>query len=264
MTVLNSIIDGVVADLSDRMATTPLAECKQRVADAPPALPFLPVDQFGLICEVKRSSPSKGHLARIADPADLATRYAAGGALAISVLTEQRRFNGSLDDLDAVRQAVNIPVLRKDFIVTEYQVYEARAHGADLVLLMVSALDDAVLRELYDLSVHLGMTPLVETHTAHEIQRAADLGAQLIGINARNLKDLSVDTARFEPLAAQAPAGVTLVAESGVHDVTQVRNYAAGGARVVLTGEALVKAGNPQASVEEFTRAGRAELKGLA
>lgn len=257
MTVLTGIIEGVRADLAEREARISLSECKKRARDAKPALPFQSVESFGLICEVKRSSPSKGHLATITDPAKLASEYAAGGALAISVLTEQRRFNGSLDDLDAVRQAVDIPILRKDFTVTEYQIYEARAHGADLVLLMASALDDTKLSDFYALTNDLGMTALVETHTDEEMERATSLGAQLIGVNARNLKDLTVDTARVAPIMANAPQGATLVAESGVESVDDIRTYAAAGAHVVLTGEALVKAGDPRASVEEFTRAGR-------
>lgn len=257
MSVLNSIIEGVRADLAEREARISLSECKKRALDAAPALPFLPVEQFGLICEVKRSSPSKGHLAEISNPAELASQYEAGGALAISVLTEQRRFNGSLDDLDAVRAAVNIPILRKDFTVTEYQIYEARAHGADLVLLMASALNDAQLKDFYALSTDLGMTALVETHTSEEMERVRALDAGLIGVNARNLKDLTVDTARVAPIMDQAPQGTTLVAESGVESVDDIRTYAQAGAHVVLCGEALVKAGDPRASVEEFTRAGR-------
>ena len=257
MSVLNSIIDGVRADLAEREARISLSECKKRAQDASPALPFLPVEEFGLICEVKRSSPSKGHLADISNPAELASQYEAGGALAISVLTEQRRFNGSLDDLDAVRAAVNIPILRKDFTVTEYQIYEARAHGADLVLLMASALDDTQLKDFYALSNDLGMTALVETHTPEEMERVRALDAGLIGVNARNLKDLSVDTARVAPIMSEAPQGATLVAESGVESVEDIRTYVAAGAHVVLCGEALVKAGDPRASVEEFTRAGR-------
>ena len=219
--------------------------------------PGTPFEEFGLICEVKRSSPSKGHLADISNPAELAAQYAAGGALAISVLTEQRRFNGSLDDLDAVRAAVNIPILRKDFTVTEYQIYEARAHGADLVLLMASALDDTQLKDFYALSNDLGMTALVETHTPEEMERVRALDAGLIGVNARNLKDLSVDTARVAPIMSEAPQGATLVAESGVESVEDIRTYTAAGAHVVLCGEALVKSGDPRASVEEFTRVGR-------
>lgn len=264
MTVLDDIIHGVKADLAERQTAHPLADITARAHDAEPALPFLPVESFGLICEVKRSSPSKGHLAAITDPAELAQQYEAGGALAISVLTERRRFNGSLDDLGAVKRAVHIPVLRKDFIVTDYQVFEARAWGADLVLLMVSALDDARLSELTQLTTELGMTPLIETHTEEEMARTTELVrgsgihmADLIGINARNLKDLTVDTARFAPLAAQAPAGATLVGESGVNSVADIEHYARAGAHVVLTGEALVTAGNPREAVEQFTTAGR-------
>ena len=143
------------------------------------------------------------------------------------------------------------------FTVTEYQIYEARAHGADLVLLMASALDDTQLKDFYALSNDLGMTALVETHTPKEMERVRALDAGLIGVNARNLKDLSVDTARVAPIMSDAPQGATLVAESGVESVEDIRTYAVAGAHVVLCGEALVKAGDPRASVEEFTRAGR-------
>ena len=153
---------------------------------------------------MKRRSPSKGDLAEIADPAALARQYAAGGAAAISVLTEERRFGGSLDDLRAVRAAVDVPLLRKDFVVEPYQVLEARAAGADLVLLIVAALDDDLLRRLHDQARELGMTVLVEVHDEPETARAVELGAELVGVNARNLKTLDVDPDTFGRLA---PAG---------------------------------------------------------
>ena len=146
-----------------------------------------------MIAEVKRSSPSKGALATIKDPAALAAEYEKGGAAVISVLTEERRFDGSLADLDAVRARVDIPVLRKDFVVTPYQVWEARAHGADLVLLIVAALEQTVLESLVERVHSLGMTALVEVHDAEEVARAADAGARVIGVNARDLRSLEVD-----------------------------------------------------------------------
>ncbi|HLS32792.1 MAG TPA: indole-3-glycerol phosphate synthase TrpC, partial [Brevibacterium sp.] len=165
MTVLDDIITGVREDIEDRRRTRPLADVRRAAADAAPVRPFPPESDFGLICEVKRSSPSKGPLARIPDPAALASAYAQGGAAAISVLTERRRFGGSLADFDAVRAAVDVPLLRKDFMVDEYQFHEARAHGADIVLLIVAALDDAQLRDHMSLAADLGMAALVETHT---------------------------------------------------------------------------------------------------
>src|SRR5882757_788408 len=175
MTVLDSILDGVREDLAVRQAEAPLADLRARAVDAPPALDPLPAFRapgVSIIAEVKRKSPSKGALAEIPDPASLAARYAAGGAAAISVLTEQRRFGGSLADLTAVRAAVPIPILRKDFVVTPYQVWETRAFGADLILLMVASLDDAQLAELLGLSTGLGLTALVEAHTEVELERA--------------------------------------------------------------------------------------------
>lgn len=211
-----------------------------------------------VISEVKRSSPSKGALAAIPEPAALAAEYQAGGASVISVLTEQRRFGGSLADLDAVRAAVDIPVLRKDFTVDEYQIYEARAHGADLVLLIVAALDDPTLRRFLALSEQLGMNALVETHTEREIERAVAAGAKIIGVNVRNLKTLDVDPATFAKLAHLLPQDAVVIAESGVESTEQVEQYAAAGADAILVGEALVKHAAPRATVAEFIAVGSA------
>ncbi|WP_167196518.1 indole-3-glycerol phosphate synthase TrpC [Brevibacterium pigmentatum] len=257
MTVLGDIVSGVREDLQARRSAVPLSEITARAAAAEPARPFDLSADFGVIAEVKRKSPSRGDLAQIPDPGTLAGLYAAGGARAISVLTEARRFNGSLADLDSVRAAVDIPVLRKDFMVDEYQFHEARAHGADIVLLIVAALDPVQLGEFHALATELGMTALVETHNREELEIAAELGAELIGVNTRNLKDLSVDTDRFAPLAELAPAGCTLVAESGVAGGAEVSKYADAGADLVLVGEALVTGGRPQAAVEEYTALGR-------
>ena len=171
-TVLNSIIEGVRIDLDVRKQSTSLAQLHDRIADRAAALPaseILQGRQFSVIAEVKRASPSKGHLADIPEPAQLASAYELGGAQVISVLTEERRFNGTLADLDAVRANVNIPVLRKDFMVDDYQMFEARAHGADVVLLIVAALDDAQLRDLNDVALGLGMSVLVEVHDEFEL-----------------------------------------------------------------------------------------------
>jgi indole-3-glycerol phosphate synthase len=258
LTVLDDIIVGVRADLAARRADLGLAEVRARALTRGPARILRPGP--GLICEVKRASPSAGALAVIDDPAALAAAYARGGAAAISVLTERRRFHGSLADLDAVRAAVDVPILRKDFVVDEYQVYETRAHDADLLLLIVAALSDDQLSHLYGLGRELGLTVLVETHTPEEIDRASalDLEGALLGVNVRNLKDLSVDTGRFAPLAALAPTGPVLVAESGVRTAADVAAYATAGAGLVLVGEALVKAGEPAEAVTSFTAAARA------
>lgn len=252
MSVLDDIVAGVREDLAERQSRVPEADLRALVATAEPALDPMPAFRspgLSVIAEVKRRSPSKGDLADIPDPAALARAYAAGGADAISVLTEERRFNGSLDDLRAVRAAVPTPLLRKDFIVTEYQLLEARAAGADLVLLIVAALDDPTLARLHDAARSLGLTVLVEVHEADEIARALAIGAELIGVNARNLKTLEVDPEAFGRLVGLLPEGVVKVAESGITGPEDAARYAELGADVVLVGEALVKDGDPEAAV---------------
>lgn len=266
MSVLDDIIAGVREDLAQRRAQHPLEDVRQAAEARPAAIDALAALQepgLRVIAEVKRRSPSKGQLAEIADPAALAAQYAQGGAAVISVLTEQRRFSGSLADLDAVRAAVPVPVLRKDFTVDAYQIWEARAHGADLVLLIVAALSDAQLREFLALTEQLGMQALVETHTAEEIQRAIALDAKIIGINVRNLKTLDVDNEVFPALAGLVPPGTVLVAESGVKTVADVAHYAAHGATAVLVGEALVSSDSPAATIAQFRTAADAQATGV-
>ncbi|NHN54980.1 indole-3-glycerol phosphate synthase TrpC [Calidifontibacter sp. DB0510] len=235
------------------MRATPMPELVERAAAQPSALDAAEVlaapGPVKVIAEVKRKSPSKGELAGIPDPAALAAAYEAGGASVISVLTEQRRFGGSLADLDAVRERVSIPLLRKDFVVTEYQVLEARAHGADVVLLIVAALPGNQLRDLFQQVLDLGMTALVEVHDETEALRAADLGARVIGVNARNLKTLEVDPSVFGRVAAHLPDTAVKVAESGITGPGDVAGYVADGARAVLVGETLVKQSSPAAAV---------------
>jgi len=260
MTVLDEIVAGVREDLAQREAATPLAAVKERAArttEAKDCVSRLRVsDAVTVIAEVKRSSPSRGSLASIADPAALALEYEKGGAAAISVLTERRKFNGSLADLDSVRGAVDIPVLRKDFIVTPYQVWEARAHGADLVLLIVAALEQTVLTSLIERVHSLGMTALVEVHDVDEVARAVDAGAKVIGVNARNLKTLDVDRNTFARVAPSIPAGIVRIAESGVRGPHDVMDYARAGADAVLVGEALVTDEAPRKSVADLVAAG--------
>jgi indole-3-glycerol phosphate synthase len=259
MSVLDDIVAGVRADLAERQARVSEADLRAVVADVHSPRDPMPAFRspgLSVIAEVKRRSPSKGELADIPDPAVLARAYTAGGADAISVLTEQRRFSGSLADLDAVREAVDTPLLRKDFVVTEYQVVEARAHGADLVLLIVAALDDARLRDLHDAVRGLGMTALVEAHDESEVERALAVGAELVGVNARNLKTLDVDPDSFARLTGLIPEGVVQVAESGITGPDDAARYAAEGADVVLVGEALVKDGDPATAVATMRRAG--------
>lgn len=253
MTVLDDIIQGVREDLETRRATVPDAEIEAAARAAIPARPVcLKRDSLAVIAEVKRRSPSKGDLAEIPDPASLAAAYESGGAAAISVLTEPRRFGGSLEDLDAVRARVHAPVLRKDFMVDPYQFHEARAHGADLVLLIVAALDDAQLGDFLVLSRELGMTPLVETHTEEEVERALVAGAEIIGVNNRNLKTLEVDLAQFGRLASLIPETCTRVAESGIFTADDSRRVRDEGADAILVGEALVKHGNPLEAIGEL------------
>jgi indole-3-glycerol phosphate synthase len=205
---------------------------------------------------VKRSSPSKGALAAIADPAALAGDYEAGGARIISVLTEKRRFGGSLDDLAAVREAVQIPVLRKDFIVSSYQLWEARAYGADLALLIVAALEQNALVSLVERAVSIGLVPLVEVHTMAELERALDAGATVLGVNARNLATLEVNRGVFAELAPRVPAGIIKIAESGVRGPHDLLAYAAAGADAVLVGESLVTGKDPRSAVADLVTAG--------
>ncbi|GAA1769751.1 indole-3-glycerol phosphate synthase TrpC [Nocardioides hankookensis] len=256
MSVLDEIVSGVRLDLAEREATTALADLRAALADVDPPrdpMPHFRTPGSSVIAEVKRRSPSKGDLADIPDPADLAGQYAAGGAAAISVLTERRRFGGSLDDLRAVRAAVDTPLLRKDFIVTSYQLVEARAAGADLALLIVAALDDDSLRRLYDEARELGLTVLVEVHDEPETERAVALGAELVGVNARNLKTLEIHDDTFGRLAPLIPDDRVKVAESGIFGPADVQRFVTEGARAVLVGEALVKDGDPQAAVAAMT-----------
>lgn len=259
-TVLQDIIEGVREDLEARKSVLPLSEVKAAAQAAPDARnawhALQQPGQLHVISEVKRSSPSKGALAPIADPAALAAEYEAGGATVISVLTEQRRFGGSLADLDAVRSRVQIPVLRKDFVVDEYQIYEARAHGADLILLIVAALDQETLVAFLHLVEELGMHALVEVHDEAETHRALEAGARIVGVNARNLKTLEVDINTFGALVPLLPEHVVSVAESGVRGLSDATMYAVQGADVVLVGEALVTGGRPQQAVAEMTKAG--------
>ena len=257
--VLGEILAGVRDDVAAREAQLPLTAVKALAAAVSPAkdaLAALRAPGVGVIAEVKRRSPSKGALATIDDPAALAVEYQAGGARMISVLTEQRRFGGSLDDLDAVRARVQVPVLRKDFVVGSYQVHEARAHGADVVLLIVAALDQNTLIGLRERIESLGMTALVEVHTEDEASRAVDAGARVIGVNARNLKTLEVDRSTFERIAPGLPTDIVKIAESGVRGPLDLIEYAAAGADAVLVGEGLVTTADPRHAVAELVTAG--------
>ncbi|HVF19015.1 MAG TPA: indole-3-glycerol phosphate synthase TrpC [Mycobacteriales bacterium] len=259
MSVLDEIVAGVRADLAEREAATTLDDLKEKAARRLPALDAMAIlsgKDVSVIAEVKRCSPSKGALAAIADPAGLAADYVAGGAAVISVLTEGRRFGGSLGDLDAVRRSVDVPVLRKDFIVSPYQIWEARAYGADLVLLIVAALEQTKLVSFVERVESLGMTPLVEVHDRAELERALDAGVRLVGVNARNLHTLDVDRTIFADLAPLIPAGCVKVAESGIRGPHDLLAYASAGADAVLVGEGVVTGRDPRQAVRELVTAG--------
>jgi indole-3-glycerol phosphate synthase len=258
-TVLDSIIEGVRADVAAREAAVSLSEIKAAAKAAPPPLDVMAVLRepgIGVIAEVKRASPSAGHIDSISDPAKLARTYQEGGARIVSVLTEQRRFNGSLADLDAVRAAVSIPVLRKDFVLWPYQIHEARAHGADMLLLIVAALVQPALVALLERTESLGMTALVEVHTEEEADRALQAGAKVIGVNARDLRTLEVDRDCFARIAPGLPSDVIRIAESGVRDTPDLLAYAGAGADAVLVGEGLLVSGDPRAAVADLVTAG--------
>ena len=253
MSVLDSIIEGVKEDLESRRLSR--AQILEAIEVAPAVRSDISNFQssaLSVIAEVKRSSPSKGSLAPISDPALLAGRYEKGGARAISVLTERRRFGGSLDDLDAVRSAVNVPILRKDFMVDQYQFLEARAHGADLVLLIVAALSKSQLSDYLALTQELGMHAIVEVHTNEELEIALDNPCEFIGVNSRNLKTLEVDSAGFKDLLPRIPNDVVRIAESGISTRSDVEFAIECGANAILVGEALVRAGDPEFALQHL------------
>ena len=254
--MLEALTAGALDDAATRRENVSLAEIERRALLTPPPTDaysaLAPTSHIRLIAEIKRASPSKGALADIADAPELASRYVAGGADAISVLTEQRRFGGSLDDLDAICDRVHVPLLRKDFIAEEYQILEARAHGADIVLLIVAALEQPLLERLYTFAHQLDLSVLVETHSADEVRRAADIGSRLIGVNARDLTTFELDRTLFASVQALIPVGAISVAESAVQTIDDVRAYRASGADVVLVGEALVTSRDAQRTVHEF------------
>jgi indole-3-glycerol phosphate synthase len=259
VSVLDDILDGVRADLAVRQQATPLDRLKElaaRAASPRDVMAAFSGPEVSVIAEVKRASPSKGALAAIADPASLAADYEAGGAAVISVLTEQRKFGGSVADLAAVREAVAVPVLRKDFIVSSYQLWEARAYGADLVLLIVAALEQNALVSLVERASSIGLVPLVEVHTEQELERAIDARVTVLGINARNLATLEVDRTVFARLAPGVPHGVVKIAESGVRGPHDLLAYAAAGADAVLVGESLVTGKDPRSAVADLVTAG--------
>ena len=253
MSVLDSIIEGVREDLAARRL--PLSQLHEQLSQAPQVIDAhqrLLAAPMTVIAEVKRSSPSKGSLAAISDPRQLAAQYQEAGAAVVSVLTEERRFGGTLADLISVRSEIDIPILRKDFMVDEYQFLEARAAGADVVLLIVAALSKNQLKDYYDLATELGMAVLVETHTHQEIEDAMEIEPRIIGVNARNLKTLEIDLNAFTDLIPEIPSSIIRVAESGISARSEVEMAQSAGAQAILVGETLVKSGDPRAAIDQL------------
>jgi len=253
MSVLESIVAGVLLDQEERIVSQDVL--KERILHAPPvrdALVSLQKNPFSVIAEVKRSSPSKGALAEIESPELLARRYESAGASVVSVLTEQRRFSGSLADFDQVRSAIEIPMLRKDFMVNEFLIQESRAHGADLILLIVAALPDPQLAQLYSIAENLGMRALVEVHDEYELERALAISPEIIGINARNLHSLDVDLSAFDRLIPRIPDNIYKVSESGILSVEDAKRAHDAGANAILVGEALVRSSDPTELIHQF------------
>ena len=261
-TILDTIVSRREKDVADAKAAVPEPELERRLASAPAVIGFeerLRRDApMAVIAEVKRASPSKGDIAPGMDAVDQAMKYARGGAAGISVLTEPTWFKGSLEDMAGVRAAVEAlgaarpAVLRKDFIIDAYQVVEARVHGADAVLLIVAALDDANLGHLMTRSRELGMEPLVEVNTAEEMERALAAGARVIGINNRDLRSFAVDLGTTDRLAGMVRGGVLLAALSGISTRADVERFQAAGAGAVLVGESLMVAPDPAEKIREL------------
>ena len=251
------ILDKIVASTREALAERkrPLAELDEMMARQSPPRDFaaaLSGKGIRLIAEVKRASPSKGDLSPDLDASSLARTYRAAGAAAISVLTEAEHFKGSLDDLAAVRQAVDLPLLRKDFILDPYQVYEARARGADAVLLIAAILSDADMLSLLEETRFMGMEALVEVHSQKELRRALAVGPRVVGINNRNLADFSVDLETTLKLRPLIPGGVMVVSESGIHSREDVLRLEQAGVHAILVGEALVTSPDPAAKIAQL------------
>jgi len=256
------ILDEIVAhkrtELAARKREQPLAELKSRLNDAPKPRGFADaLSQPGLsvIAEVKRKSPAKGVLNQSVDPGEQASLYADAGARAVSVLTDQRYFDGTNADLEGVRSRVELPLLRKDFTIDEYHVYEARAIGADAILLIVRAIEQGELTDFQALAHELGMDVLVEVHNEGELERALAAGTQIVGINNRDLGTMQVDVATTRRLRPLVPSGVTVISESGIRSPEDVRAVTAAGIDGILVCEALMSAGDPGATLRAFLEA---------
>jgi len=263
--ILDAILRDVCQDLDTRRAMVTADELRERIRRAPDPLDLtaaLRRPGVGVIAEIKRASPSEGSIRADLDAAAQAEAYVLGGGDALSVLTEGRRFDGRLADLTAAREGTmragrEVPILRKDFVIDTYQLLEARAYGADAVLLIVAALDSDALAELYAASRDLGLTPLVEVHDEAELGRALVLDPSLVGINNRNLRDMTVSLETTRRLRSRVPEGCVVVSESGVRGPTEMRHLRAWGVDAALVGTALARATDPVAAVRELVEAGR-------
>jgi indole-3-glycerol phosphate synthase len=267
-TVLERILSETRAALEQRKRSVPLDALEAQVAQDEERLLEGALGRFhealarpgiGVIAEFKRRSPSAGRLRENADVQAIVGAYERGGASALSVLTEGPNFEGSLDDLRVARASCGLPILRKDFIVDPYQLYEARAAGADAVLLIVAALDQDELASLHDLTATLGLDVLVEVHDSQELARAAHIGARLIGVNNRDLRDFTVDVRRTSRLLGEMPAGAIVVSESGIAAPEQLRELELQGVSAVLVGESLMRARDPRAALAALLEASSAE-----
>lgn len=263
--ILDDIVRAKRADLQHVKATVPLAGLEQRplfraerrdLRAALQAAMLRAATRRAIVAEVKKASPSKGVIRVDFDPLRIARSYAANGAVAISVLTEERYFQGSLEHLAAIREAVGVPLLRKDFLFDPYQLYEARAFGADAVLLIVAVLDDALLRDLLQLVGALQLSALVEVHDRLELERALDSGARLLGINNRDLHTFHSDLATTEELARCIPAGALVVSESGIETAADIERLERAGVGAFLIGETLMRAADPGAKLAELLASG--------
>ncbi len=251
-TFLETVVERTQSALAARKRTLPAAELERRLGPARRGRPFsegLIDEGISLIAEMKRSSPSKGPIRPGASVSDVVRAYQEAGARAVSVLTESEYFGGSLDDLVEARGACDLPLLRKDFMVDEYQLLEARAAGADAVLLIVAALSTERLRELMAAASDLGMDTLVEVHDEGEVETAVEAGAELLGINNRNLHNLEVDLETTFRLLADVPAGTVVVAESGITERDDVERLEQAGVDAILVGEVLMRADDPVRAV---------------
>lgn len=258
------ILDEIMAHHRERLpkvkAGVPLADLRAMAMVAPPPRDFAAVLRqpgVSLIAECKKASPSKGLLVPRYDPVRLARSYEKAGARAISVLTDARHFQGSLEHLRDVREAVKLPVLRKDFLFDPYQIYESRVAGADAVLLIAAVLSDSDIRELQALAGKLGMASLIEVHTAEEVERVLSLSPAVVGVNNRNLQTFEVDFENTARLRAMIPAEVIVVGESGLKTPDDIRAMRAIGVDAVLVGESLVKSGDVTTQARALVNAGR-------